>query len=407
MTKSRKTNAKDNLRWQLGERVKELKALHRTALTLNRPGRSVARTMRILVMNIPRAWQYPEITVVKISWAGETYASPDYKKTRWNQTADIKVAPGQAGVIEICYLEARPRAFRGPFLKEEVLLLNSLAVMIKTYLQNRIYQEHQATAKYFLERQIKKRTLDLTQANRELRLELALGRRRERQIKIYQGQLKSLAQKLATAEDRERREIATDLHDHIGQGLAMINLKLQTLQGNSVFSGQERDIEEIKNLTRQAVKYTRNLTFELSPLVVYELDFGAALQWLADHFGQKYELQVEIHNAGRPSSLSEDMRIMLFKSVRELLTNAVKHGKASRAGILVKWLPQGLEITVKDNGAGFVSPECGSQTALKGFGLFNIKERAEQYKGRLEVDSRPGKGCSVTINLATATGIKA
>ena len=393
---------KDRLRWQLGERVKELTALHRTALILNRSGRSVAHTMRSLVLAIPKAWQYSEITAAKITWAGKTYASAGYKKTRWSQKVHFTIAPGQSGSIEICYLKARPKAYQGPFLKEEVLLLNSLAVMIKTYLQNLIYQEQQAKAKTLLKFQIKKRTGDLTKANTDLRRELALGQRRVRQIKAYQDQLKNLAQKLSVTEERERREIATDLHDHIGQGLAMINLKLQALHGNSVFSGQERQIEEVKTLTRQAIRYTRNLTFELSPLVVYELDFGAALQWLADHFGQKYKLQVDLSSAGRSRALAEELRIILFKSVRELLMNAVKHGKAARAGVAVQWLPQRLEITVRDDGSGFDQVTQGEfKPSLQSFGLFNLKERIVQYRGQLTVNSRPGQGTSVIISVAT------
>lgn len=405
MTKQNKIKAKDRLRWQLGERIKELTALHRTALILNRSGSSLSQTMRALALAIPKAWQYPEITVAKISWAGKTYASPDYKKTRWSQKANFTIAPGQVGSIEICYSMTRPKAYQGPFLKEEVLLLNSLAVMIKTYLQNRIYQEQQTKAKTLLESQIKERTGDLTKANVSLRRELALGRRRERQIKTYQEQLKSLAQKLSTAEERERREIATDLHDHIGQGLAMIKLKLQVLQGNSVFGGQERDIEEIKNLTRQAIKYTRNLTFELSPLMVYELDLEAALHWLAEHFGQKYKLKVSLNSAGRSRLLAEDLRIVLFKSVRELLMNAVKHGKATRAEVAVQWLPHQLEITVRDNGSGFDQVTRGEfKPDLQSFGLFNLKERIVQYNGQLTVDSRPGHGVLATISVATNQG---
>ncbi|MDO9391394.1 MAG: histidine kinase [bacterium] len=398
---------KDRLRWQLGERVKELTALHRTALILNRSGRSPAHTLRSLAQAIARAWQFSEVAAVKITWAGKSYASKGFKKTRWSQKADIKAAPGQAGSIEVCYLKARPPAYRGPFLKEEVLLLNSLTVMVKTYLQNVVYQEHQAKAKAVLEWQIRKRTRDLTKANTDLRRELALGRRRERQIKTYQEQLKSLAEKLSTAEERERREIATDLHDHIGQGLAMIKLKLQTLQGQNANSGLGREIEEIKELSQQAIKYIRGLIFELSPLVVYELGFGAALQWLADHYWQKYKMRVVIRTAGRSRALGEDLRILLFKSVQELLINSVKHGRATRAEVAVRWLPRRLEIRVRDHGTGFGRVTNGEfQPDLKSFGLFNLKERIVQYGGQLTVNSRPGQGALVTISIATKAGVK-
>jgi signal transduction histidine kinase len=400
-------NTKDRLSWQLGERVKELTALHLTALILNRSGRTVDQTMQSLVTTIVRAWQYSEIAAVKITWAGKTYASKGYRKTRWSQKTGFSVAPGQAGMIDICYLKVRPKAHRGPFLKEEVLLLNSLAVMIKTYLQNVVYQEQQARAKAVLEWQIRKRTADLTKANTDLRRELSLGRRREHQIKVYQDQLKSLAEKLSTTEERERREIATDLHDHIGQGLAMIKLKLQTIQGPHGPGGADREIEEVKDLTQQAIKYTRNLIFELSPPVVYELGFGAALNWLFDNFRQKYNLRAVLRNVGRARPLEEGLRIFLFKSVQELLVNSVKHGRATQAEVTIHWMSQRLKITVRDHGSGFSREIKGEyRPDLKSFGLFNLKERIVTYGGQLTVNSRPGLGASVTISAATKLGAK-
>ncbi|MBI4726963.1 sensor histidine kinase [candidate division TA06 bacterium] len=396
MPKSTKINVKDRLRWQLGERVKELTALHRTALILNRPGRSITHTMRSLVLTLPKAWQYPEITAVKISWAGKTYASSDFKKTRWNQKADFKIIPGQTGSIEVCYLKAPPRADQGPFEQEEELLLNSLAVMIKTYLQNRIYQKRQVQAKTILAQQVKKRTIDLTSANADLRRELARGRRRERWIKAYQEQLKWLASELCLAEERERRSIASDLHDNIGQALAIIKMKFLQLHCNSVLCKFQDSIEELRLLLDDAIGNARSLTFEISPPVLYELGLTPALQWLAEEFHRKYHTGIEVTTEGTPEPLSDDLKVTFFRAVRELLFNAAKHAKVSRAWVRVVWERGALKVEVRDDGAGFdaseILPGKGS-----GFGLFSVRERMSFLGGGFDIDAKPGQGTVATL----------
>ena len=99
----------------------------------------------------------------------------------------------------------------------------------------------------------------------------------ERRIRAYQRQLRRLASELSLAEARERREIASDLHDHIGQALAYASQKVTTLRGNAVFSGMEDDLAEILTILNQAIRYTRNLTVEISPPVLYELGLPAAM----------------------------------------------------------------------------------------------------------------------------------
>ena len=97
------------------------------------------------------------------------------------------------------------------------------------------------------------------------------------QIQSYQRQLRKLASELSLAEARERREIASDLHDHIGQALAFVSQKMSVLRGNSIFSGMEGDFAEILSILEQTIRYTRDLTVEISPPVLYELGLPAAI----------------------------------------------------------------------------------------------------------------------------------
>ncbi len=109
----------------------------------------------------------------------------------------------------------------------------------------------------------------------------------EEKIRVYEEQLRSLASELTLLEERERRRIANDLHDHIGQNLALSKIKLGELRA-SVSSSLVKPLHEIHGLIEQTIQYTRSLTFELSPPILYELGFEAAVEWLAEQIQEKH-----------------------------------------------------------------------------------------------------------------------
>lgn len=117
----------------LGERVKELTALHSTARLLQNDSPSTVELLQQMVGLLPPAWQYPEITAGRIRIADLEVASPNYVPTPWRQQAEFTYAEGTAGFIEVVYLEERPQAVEGPFLAEERHLINSLADMLKLH----------------------------------------------------------------------------------------------------------------------------------------------------------------------------------------------------------------------------------------------------------------------------------
>ncbi len=227
-----------------------------------------------------------------------------------------------------------------------------------------------------------------------------------RKIRTYQKQLRRLASELSLAEARERREIAADLHDHIGQALAYVSQKMTVLRGNAVLSGMEDHISEILSILDQTIRYTRDLTVEISPPVLYELGLSAAIDWLAERAVHRHHLDVLSTQTGTPATVSEDVQVFVFKSIQELLTNAVKHADASRIEIGTKWMNEGLTITVSDNGHGF--DPTAYENGLSGdccFGLFSIRERLSYIGGSLTIDSAPGRGTRVSVSTPyTITG---
>ena len=213
----------------------------------------------------------------------------------------------------------------------------------------------------------------------------------EEQLMAYQEQLQSLASEVALSEERERRRIATDLHDRIGQSLAFARLTLAGIP-------EQRGIKEVRELIEQAIVDTRSLTFELSPPVLYELGLGPALEWLARKILEEHGIQTKFHDDGQPKPLDENFRVVLFQAVRELLVNVVKHAQATHARVLLRREGDALRIIVEDDGVGFeVSNVAAKPDAIRTFGLFNIRERVEYLGGRVKLRSEPGSGTRVTL----------
>jgi len=218
------------------------------------------------------------------------------------------------------------------------------------------------------------------------------------QIQAYQRQLRRLTSELSLAEARERREIASDLHDHIGQALAYVSQKMTLLQGNAVFSGMEEDISEIVSILGQTIRYTRDLTVEISPPVLYELGLPAAIDWLAERASQRYGIQVDSKQTGKAPEVSEDVKVFIFKAIQELITNVSKHASATRVTITTRWLKDNLEIIVSDDGCGFDAELMEKHlTGGNCFGLFSIRERLSYTGGSVQIQSSPGGGTRITI----------
>jgi signal transduction histidine kinase len=395
-------NNKDRLVWQLQERVKELTALHRAGAILQNDRRSVENTLREFVKILPAAWQYPRATAARVVAGDLVVATPNYASTRWKQSCFFGIGAGKKGRIEVCYLIKQKAAFEGPFLREERQLIDSLAKMLHAFFQKRLAQRAIHGALDHLEEKVVKRTWLLKDANLKLKGEIAERKRSEQMVKRYQQKLKKLALELTLTEERERRAIASDLHDHIGQALAVIRVKLKTLEGNAVFSGAERDLEEIRILLEQTISYTRNLTFELSPPVLYDLGLAAGLEWLTEQFRRKHGLSVNVSVRGLKLEISNDLRVTLFKSVRELLFNIVKHARASNVSIVLTNSGETLTLEVSDDGVGLTEiAGAGEAVEPGGFGLFNIREQLECFNGRLSLAALPGRGTKAVISCRT------
>jgi signal transduction histidine kinase len=224
-------------------------------------------------------------------------------------------------------------------------------------------------------------------------------KRAEKRAREYQAQLKSLASQLTLAEERERRRITTVLHATIGQSLAISKIELDALRHSVSPKDPGQVLKEVSDSLGKDIDNIRSLMFDLSFPILYELGFETAVAaWLTDQIQEKHGIATEFQDDEQPKPLDDDVRVFLFRDVRELLINVVKHAQAKKVKVSIRKVGSEMYVSVEDDGLGF-DPEKVAATAVRegGFGLFSIRERLEQLGGRLEIESEPGCGTKVTL----------
>ena len=222
----------------------------------------------------------------------------------------------------------------------------------------------------------------------------------EAEIELRNEQLRRLALRLALAEAHERRRIAAGLHDEVGQVLALARAKL----GPLVETGARGDVPdragEIRALVDRAIQETRALTFELSSPILYELGLVAAVESLCEQLGKESGVGFRVETDGEPELLGEDLRTLLYRAVRELCRNVVKHARAPRAEVRLYTEEDRIRIVVADDGEGFdASEQARHFDTAGGFGLFAIREMCGQVGGSFEIESAAGKGARAILRV--------
>jgi CheY-like chemotaxis protein/two-component sensor histidine kinase len=199
------------------------------------------------------------------------------------------------------------------------------------------------------------------------------------------------------AEQRERKRLSRILHDGLQQHLATAKMRI------SYFADKLRDRDgrhealAIEDILGESIQMSRSLSVELSPPVLQEAGLAGGLEWLARWMRDKHNFNVELSLDGRPR-LPEDVTVLVFESVRELLFNAVKHAKVSWARVSLQQNGSSeTRIVVSDEGMGFDPALLTSMESAGGLGLFSIRERIDSIGGSFEIDSAPGKGCRFAL----------
>lgn len=229
-------------------------------------------------------------------------------------------------------------------------------------------------------------------------------KRSELELLDRQQRLSEVTVELSLAEERERRRIATELHDNIGQDLVLARINLAMLAKAPMTDKQSVILGKTREILGDMIRRVRFLTHMISPPILENGGLEAALKWLGKQIEADFGLLVTVEDDSSDKPLTEEMRFVLYHAVRELLINVAKHAKADCARVSVGRENDGIVIRVVDDGIGFDPGSIGVNLAREGggFGLFNVRRRITHLGGVFEVESTVGTGTRVTIGMPLA-----
>jgi len=232
-----------------------------------------------------------------------------------------------------------------------------------------------------------------------------VAQERTRILTQSQARLRALATELNLTEQRERRRLATELHDHLGQMLVVGKMKLsQATQLPGLMPRCLGLLNEVDEVLTQSLTYTRTLVADLAPPALRDFGLLGGLEWLVKQM-RHHGLVVSLHTSLEQLQLPEHQAIPLFQSIRELLTNVMKHSESDDVTVSLEQHIGTLRIEVRDNGVGFdpAAEKKNTENSSK-FGLFSIGERMQALGGTFEVESMPGHGTIARLNLPVSEG---
>ena len=233
-------------------------------------------------------------------------------------------------------------------------------------------------------------------ANRRMNEKICEARKTESSLRIQQMCLRALVSHASVDSEREQGRVATEILNRLDKALTFTKSTLSVLMAHT----REDDplLQRTRSVLEQSFQETRNIVFTLSPPMLYSLGLEAAVRWLTLQMQQQYGIRVKYEHETDRRISDENVRILLYQAIRELMHNACIHAEASEISVLLRKEGDGLCVVVEDNGKGFDPAILDALPYTdEGFGLYGIKERLSYFGGTVDIVSQPENGTQVTI----------
>jgi len=253
-----------------------------------------------------------------------------------------------------------------------------------------------------LENRVEERTSDLKKSNVHLRKEIAERKRVENALRRSQMQLRKMAARIQEVQEKERKHLAQELHDRVGQSLTALNLDLNIIRNQlsdeSRFKTADR-LEDSMDLVEETTMHIRNVMAELRPQVLDDYGLLAALRWYGELFSERTQIPVDVSGKEPSTRLSPIVETIFFRIAQEALTNVAKHAGATLATVTLESAEDHLRLIVEDNGRGFNVANLDRSKEPSGWGLTTMKERAASMDGSVCIESESGKGTKIITDF--------
>ncbi len=204
---------------------------------------------------------------------------------------------------------------------------------------------------------------------------------------------------MVEAREEERRRIARELHDELGQRLTALKMEISSLRSPGPGGIERERITGMLEMVDSSVAALRRISADLRPLILDDLGLNAAIEWLARDAARRLSIEVTVHLGAEDPPLAQGADIALYRMVQEALTNVGRHASATEVHIELVQSDSELALTVRDNGSGFPDRSLRQEGR---YGLLGMRERALALGGRLDIDTPPGGGGRITVHLPLA-----
>ncbi|MBE0636261.1 response regulator [Candidatus Bipolaricaulota bacterium] len=236
-----------------------------------------------------------------------------------------------------------------------------------------------------LEEQVKERTAALVQSQEDLR--------------SLASKLRRLGAHSLASEENERKRLARDLHDLVGQNLTVLGIAIQRLAAKCVTEEARSILDDAQTLLYETVERVHNVMSELRPPVLDDYGIASAIRWYAEQFAERTGLPITVEGVDLSGHLDANVETALYRVTQEAVTNIVRHAQASKADINVTSDQKAVRIVISDDGIGFDPDHIREPGSAGGWGHIGMRERIELIGGSLSIESARGRGTRVVMEV--------
>jgi PAS domain S-box-containing protein len=232
-------------------------------------------------------------------------------------------------------------------------------------------------------------------------IDITARKRAETEVRVYAEKLQAISQRVVEIQEKERRNLSAELHDRIGQDLAMISLNLHIIKDqipDELRTRLGRRLDDSIGLVERTVEVVRDVAGTLRPLVLDDYGLTVTLRSYGEQFTARTGIRVTVEAKQSVPRLPQEAEMTLFRITQEALTNVLKHAKATKVGVILEVDTESVYLTIADNGRG-CDAGCADNHVAKGLGLLTMQERLRAVNGSMRIESQPGAGMKVIARV--------